>query len=43
MRRNLPVSHREHPLDDGTLIVSQTDEKGGITAARPDSRIRRAA
>ena len=31
MRTNLPVTHREHPLPEGTLIVSRTDLNGRIT------------
>ena len=33
MRVNLPVSQREHPLEDGQTLLSTTDLKGRITYA----------
>lgn len=35
MRENLPVSNREYPIDDETLILSTTDIKGRITYINP--------
>ncbi len=35
MRVNLPVSNREYPIDDDTLILSTTDTKGRITYVNP--------
>ena len=35
MRVNLPVSNKEYPIDDDTLIVSTTDTKGRITYVNP--------
>ena len=36
MKVNLPITDREHPLDDNTLIVSKTDLKGLITYCNRD-------
>ena len=35
MRTNLPITDREHVLEDGKTIVSTTDMKGNITYANP--------
>ena len=31
MRKNLPVTDIEYPLDESTMIVSKTDLKGKLT------------
>jgi aerotaxis receptor len=33
MKVNIPISHREHPYPQGTILVSKTDLKGIITYA----------
>ena len=33
MKKNLPVTHVEHPFPKGKILVSRTDLKGVITYA----------